>query len=246
MIDGDMPKMTGLSETGFDPVRRYCVRELEQRDIPTSLGVAVGMVSLVLAIGLGFAAAGASVLPGDVEVATFIQRADDPVAGFLADVGNALGSTVSTILILLVALGCAGVMRDRPAIIFVVTVSLLRLIGTQLKPLFDSARPTSDLVQIVGIHDGTGYPSGHSLSAMTLALCLAVLVWRWISSRQLAIATVAVLVGLGLLIGWARIWSGAHWPSDVVGGFAFGAAMVGLGIVVMNWQHASERVSQKD
>lgn len=193
-----------------------------------------GVTALVLAIGLGFVAAGDSVLPGDVEVATGIQRAGGPGVEFLANVGNVLGSTISTILVFLMALVGAVAMRDRPAAFLVLSVSLLRLAGTQLKPLFDSARPTDDLVRIVGSHDGTGYPSGHSLSAMTLALCLAVLAWRWIPSQRLAVATVVVLGGLGLLIGWARIWSGAHWPSDVVGGFAFGAAMVSVGVVVMN------------
>jgi len=206
----------------------------ERSGISTKSAMVTGALMLLLAIGLGFAAAGDSVLPGDVEVATFIQRAEGSPAGFLADVGNALGSTISTILIFLVGLGCTVAMRDRSATLLVVTVSLLRLAGTQLKPLFDSARPTDDLVRILGTHDGTGYPSGHSLSAMTLALCLAALAWRWIPSRRLAMATIVVLGGLGLLIGWARIWSGAHWPSDVLGGFTFGAAMVAVGIVVMN------------
>jgi undecaprenyl-diphosphatase len=86
------------------------------------------------------------------------------------------------------------------------------------------------------VHHGTGYPSGHALTAATLALGLSVIAWRHIPSRGLAIAVIVVLIGLGLLVGWARIWSGAHWPSDVVGGYLFGVATVAIGVILLNRQ----------
>jgi undecaprenyl-diphosphatase len=47
---------------------------------------------------------------------------------------------------------------------------------------------------------------------------------------------IVVLIGLGLLVGWARIWSGAHWPSDVVGGYLFGVVTVAIGVILLNQQ----------
>ena len=206
--------------------------------LPAALAIIV--VALVTGVALGIVAAGDGLVAGDVSIAQAVQRMDGDLASTLANIGNVLGSTLGAAVVIVLALGVALFLRARPEAIFLAALLVLRLIGTQLKPLFNSPRPTEDLVLITGVHDGTGYPSGHSLTAATLALGLAVLAWRHIPSRALAIATIAVLVLLGLLIGWARIWSGAHWPSDVIGGYAFGVTAVGIGVVVLNRQIAAQ------
>lgn len=67
------------------------------------------------------------------------------------------------------------------------------------------------------------FPSGHSAGSMVFFLTLALLLthrgeWR----RWWAAAAVAVSV----LVGLTRVMLGVHWPSDVVGGWAFGALWV--------------------
>ena len=217
------------------------------RPLPSFRPIALAVVlALVIAIGLGLVAAGDRLVPGDVRVAQGVQGVDNNLLGAFADIGNFIGTTLWASLAIAVALVIAGFLRSRADVVFLATLLFLRLLGTQLKPIFNSPRPTEEFVLITGIHDGTGYPSGHSLTAATLALGLAVLAWRHIPSRYWAIGTIAVLVGLMLLVGWARIWTGAHWPSDVVGGFAFGVATVGIGVMVLNWQIASGEATASD
>jgi undecaprenyl-diphosphatase len=66
----------------------------------------------------------------------------------------------------------------------------------------------------------SSFPSGHATSSMIFYLCLAMALTTNRSWNPIAVAG-AVL--LSLLIGTSRVMLGVHWPSDVVGGWAFGA-----------------------
>ena len=69
----------------------------------------------------------------------------------------------------------------------------------------------------------SSFPSGHATSSMIFFLTLALVLatgtrWRWPA------AIGAVL--LSLAIGTSRVMLGVHWPSDVIGGWAFGMLWV--------------------
>src|SRR4051794_312135 len=66
------------------------------------------------------------------------------------------------------------------------------------------------------------FPSAHAANSMILMLCLALLV---APERHRNAAVTAALIGT-LLVGLTRPMLGVHWPSDVVGGWAFGAVWV--------------------
>jgi undecaprenyl-diphosphatase len=66
---------------------------------------------------------------------------------------------------------------------------------------------------------GRNYPSGHMAYATALFGCLALVTWRH-RRRAATIALVAILP----LMAVDRVVTGAHLPSDVIGGFLVGAA----------------------
>lgn len=202
--------------------------------ISTPVAFVSCIVALLAASALGVVAAGDNVLAWDLDITIAVQEIDGAVLDALAAFGNTVGATLTASILITLALLAAAALRAWPQMAYLTILLVLRLAGTQLKPMFDSPRPTDDLVLVTGIHDGTGYPSGHAMTGATMALGLAVLAWRHIPSRPLATAIVALLGLLAFVIGWARVYSGAHWPADVLGGWLFGIAIVAVGIVVLN------------
>jgi undecaprenyl-diphosphatase len=111
----------------------------------------------------------------------------------------------------------------------VLGAALLSLaVNPVLKLLVDRPRPTEDLVIIWRDAEGVGFPSGHAFTAIILFgllyyLAPTVVPWRR-AVTLLRISSIMLIV----LIGISRVYLGAHWPSDVLGGFLVGGIMLTL------------------
>jgi undecaprenyl-diphosphatase len=102
------------------------------------------------------------------------------------------------------------------------TMLLVPLVGRGLNSLvkLDVHRVRPTLEPHLVVENTNSFPSGHSAGSMIFFLTLALLLahrGRW---RHWA-AAAAVLASL--LVGASRVMLGVHWPSDVIGGWAFGA-----------------------
>ena len=91
-----------------------------------------------------------------------------------------------------------------------------------IKTLTHRARPPA--TQAIGHWTGYAFPSGHTTKATAvygmLAALLAAATPRW--GRKVALWTAATLVAG--LVGLSRLYLGASWLTDVLGGLALGAA----------------------
>ena len=87
----------------------------------------------------------------------------------------------------------------------------------------DVARPRPDLEPHLMVEHTNSFPSGHSAGSMIFFLAVALLLAHRGPWRRWAAAG-AVLISV--LAGLSRVMLGVHWPSDVVGGWAFGALWV--------------------
>ena len=69
----------------------------------------------------------------------------------------------------------------------------------------------------------SSFPSGHATSSMIFYLTMALALT--VGTRWHRVAAAGAVV-LSLLIGTSRVMLGVHWPSDVIGGWAFGMLWV--------------------
>ncbi|CAN5690939.1 hypothetical protein BH23CHL2_BH23CHL2_12760 [soil metagenome] len=191
------------------------------------------LLPIMLALPLSVLAAGDNVLQPDIAVTQGVQDVNTPGASPTVDFLNELGSLGGLLAIsALVAAGLLYAGRRRDALFAMMPVLAAQIANFTLKFIFSSPRPTSDLVAVTDPSSGLGFPSGHTMTTVVVAGCLAFVVLRNVDCRwrrSLVIAT-AVLVTLGM--GFSRIYVGAHWPSDVLGAYLWGIAFSALMIIL--------------
>ncbi len=99
-------------------------------------------------------------------------------------------------------------LRMRPYFTPGYDVKLLRLV--------DSSADAMDVAA-----QGYSFPSGHSANAVTIYGSMA----AYRKKRKLFLALAIVLP---LLVGFSRVYVGAHYPTDVIAGWALGAVVVAV------------------
>jgi membrane-associated phospholipid phosphatase len=98
--------------------------------------------------------------------------------------------------------------------------------------LVDRPRPTPDLVHVERVLGFGSYPSGHVLNLTAFFASLFILTWLGMRPTWYRAVLQIVSVVLVGCIGVARIYSGEHWPSDVLGGYLQGSIVVALALLV--------------
>jgi undecaprenyl-diphosphatase len=79
----------------------------------------------------------------------------------------------------------------------------------------------------------SSFPSGHTGAAVAVYGCLAVVLWRYLSSRTLAAVAAAVLLLVPFAVGASRLYRGMHYPTDVLAGALGGAAWLAVVLWVL-------------
>ena len=73
---------------------------------------------------------------------------------------------------------------------------------------------------------GGSFPSGHALASGTVVLVLLLVLAPPPRSRAARWGRWSLGLGFCVLVGVDRVWLGAHWPTDVLGGWAL-AVVIG-------------------
>jgi membrane protein DedA with SNARE-associated domain len=123
----------------------------------------------------------------------------------------------------------------RTAGYWVITTAFAQILVKLLKWTIGRPRPLS-------LYSGVeqyAFPSGHATSSMVIYGFLAFLIAR--RQPPLIRTFIAAITVVGIaLIGFSRLYLGAHWLSDVLAGWSFGLAWIALMAIVYTHQQVTE------
>lgn len=193
------------------------------RDISWTLWGQLGWIALLTwTILLTFAAAGPNVLAIDVTIARAVQHSDFPGLSLLAAFVAVAGDTPAMFALAAVAIAILARAGHYAAIWPVAGALALRCGNALIKAAADSPRPTAQFVPTHETPHGNGFPSAHVMGVVLLYGVLFVLAGELIRRHRLRLAVQSGAVAMILAIGVGRIYTGAHWPTDVLGAYLYG------------------------
>ena len=189
----------------------------------------------ILSLFTSFYARWTPLFPGDLRLILFFQTfTNSTLRSIMEWVSFLFGDWRAALLVV-----PAGVLvwwkLGKLAGIAVWISGLISILNDLFKFAVDRPRPSLEQVQIIGINHGNGYPSGHTFFATLFLGFLAYLLFTHLQNRVWRIVSLILLISLILLVGSSRIYLGAHWPSDVLGGYLLG----GLFLTLLIWSYKS-------
>ncbi|AMR31631.1 hypothetical protein A0256_09435 [Mucilaginibacter sp. PAMC 26640] len=124
------------------------------------------------------------------------------------------------------------IFKYKKAAIYVLLTMLAGLVSTIVKALINRPRPGDDIVRVVFKTTQQSFPSGHVLFYVVFFGFLTLLMYQL---EGVAKGLRIVIGGLSLFlifsIPFSRIYLGAHWFTDVLGGFLLGL----LCLYLLSW-----------
>jgi len=182
------------------------------------LGPAALVVFVLFAIDTYLVIAN-DVLPFDVPIATFIQQLNWGPVVYPMQLINASAGIWQVVI---GAIAVAGLFfLERRAGWLMLIGSISSLFDNVIKLVISRQRPPADLVHVLSPTTGFSYPSGHAVFFTWMSFMIAVsLAPKIRPALRPALWIVAAVVVVLTCI--ARVWAGAHWPSDVIGGVLLG------------------------
>ncbi|MDT0275896.1 phosphatase PAP2 family protein [Blastococcus goldschmidtiae] len=176
-------------------------------------------------------------LDGDVAAELNAWVSQSPQAVTVLSAITDLAGTSAAVLIFSAMTMFLLVRRQRRLAAFTATAGLgLPLLGPLTKAIVDRARPVVD-APVVDVPSNASFPSGHSLTGLVTFGVLLLLVLP-VASRRARPWLIAGTVLVVVAIGFTRLALGVHFVSDVLAGWALGAAWLAVTVAAFRvWQH---------
>ena len=153
-------------------------------------------------------------------------RATDPLTDVFRAI-TTLGNFMTLVVVTLIAVAVLWRRRERTDAVFVALAFLgAQVLSSGMKLGFQRERPF--FPDPLATESTFSFPSGHALVSLAVYGSIALVLARRLPRRLdriLLLGTTALLV---LAIGFSRLYLGVHFLSDVLAGFAAGAAWLAL------------------
>jgi membrane-associated phospholipid phosphatase len=168
-----------------------------------------------------------STLAIDLKATLHLQKSGNPFWDKVNRWLTFMGNSPTVVGLCLAVLGISYALDSLNVGIYTVATLVSAPLNILLKNIFDRNRPGEDEVKVhPGPRWGFSYPSGHAMISTSFYGFMAVLIWLHIVPMDLRLALMTPFILLPPLISASRMYLGAHWLSDVVGGMSVGMILV--------------------
>ena len=193
----------------------------------TGLQGYVGIVAMAVSIGgflfLALLASEQAYTLFDLKVAHWVQGVDVPGLGWLLDLANFLTDGPMGVTIWLATVTFL-VLRGRPLEAIAVFMMIFFVVADGIIATIVD-RPASD---IAGFDREGTFPSGHVTGSLMLYGLLAVLTLANFPRGRVRLVVPAAAVLVVAVVSFGRVYTSAHWPTDVIASYLYGGAALYL------------------
>ena len=170
--------------------------------------------------------------PGDLRLTLLFQSLNNTTLLRVMEWSSYLVQGPQVVALVVASALVAWRFLGRAVGIMVLAAALTSLINIGLKLAIGRPRPTPDLVHVLDVYNhSSGFPSGHAFFAGVFLGFVAYMIATCVRRRRLRVLSLAGLLIYFLSIGASRVYLGAHWTSDVLGGYLIG----GLFLAPLIW-----------
>lgn len=171
----------------------------------------------------------------EAQVLRFVQGLAPPGLHQANLVLGAIGKEPTALVPPMAAVACLWVAKRRHLAGLLAVAASAKALAGVLKVVVDRPRPSGALAVGPSDFGGASFPSGHVLGTALLFGFLFYACFSLFPQRRLRLALQGICVAVVALMGVARMELGAHWPTDVLGGYLLAA----LVLAPLIWLHRS-------
>ena len=176
--------------------------------------------------------------PFDLKIISYIQSLENEYLTVFYKMITIIADTYqSAIITILLVTFLYFKKHYREALFLAITMTTCGLAMPLLKNIFSRERP--NFYRLIEI-SGYSFPSGHTTSATTMYLTLAIILLSIMKKlNKYFVFSIAVL-GI-VIIGSSRIYLGVHYPTDVMAGICLGISIVST-VYILYYSNSSKEV----
>ncbi|MBC7409791.1 MAG: phosphatase PAP2 family protein [Arcicella sp.] len=159
----------------------------------------------------------------DMHISEEIQERQNGTLEAIMKLVSWFGNLPQSLVIVIFAAILFFLFKLKREAIFTLLTLLSGVFSSSLKLLIGRPRPTENLVRIIEKAKQQSYPSGHTLFYTVFFGFLIIAMGNLKHvNKVLKFAVISFSAGMIFLIPISRVYLGAHWFTDVLGGFILG------------------------
>ena len=174
--------------------------------------------------------------PFDLKIISYIQSLENEYLTVFYKMITIIADTYqSAIITILLVTFLYFKKYYREALFLAITMTTCGLAMPLLKNIFSRERP--NFYRLIEI-SGYSFPSGHTTSATTMYLTLAIILLSIMKKLNKYFVFSIAILGI-VIIGSSRIYLGVHYPTDVMAGICLGISIVST-VYCLYYSNSSE------